>query len=472
MWRAALTAALFLAAGPARAQVIELHGGDSSIFSAAGGGATLYFPNSTADISLGVAAGHLVAGFSDQREWRGWHITIGDHPFGFPIGTTGLGITTRGLTFERRGDRQTLSVFVGTSAWGYYTPFFSSAESKNFGVGLFYRRDLAKGWDFSSLDVIDGKKGTALQEFGYHGNWLRVTGVGGLREGSRFWGAQVDLQRLRFASVSAAHQTYFLNGRGITVDDAGAALLAGPIDFHAAIFASNHVTGESAGAGARAGPFDFRADYFQSRFGHNFTGQVTERIGQRFRLAQYVSNSAGHWGVNYAGGWTRNLISVDVGYQTFFVPLSIGHTPFQQALTVQVSLQLPSGVSIHGETSLTPDGRMRFSTYGSAFVQGPLAGSEQQQRQSLGGKYMIRGIVTDGKSGMPVEGAAIRIGGEIVYTDSSGSFFLRQRRAKTFPVAVSLNDFVTPRAWRVVVAPETATAALESTAQPISIVLE
>jgi len=163
---------------------------------------------------------------------------------------------------------------------------------------------------------------------------------------------------------------------------------------------------------------------------------------------------------------------VAVGYQTFFVPLSIGRTPFQQALTVQVSLQLPSGVSIHGETSLTPDGRMRFSTYGSAFVQGPLAGGEQHQRQSLGGKYMIRGIVTDGKSGLPVEGAAIRIGGEIVYTDSSGSFFLRQRRAKTLLVAVSLNDFVAPGTWRVVAAPDTATAALESTAQPISIVLE
>ena len=267
-------------------------------------------------------------------------------------------------------------------------------------------------------------------------------------------------------------RTYFLNGRGITVDDAGAALLAGPFDFHAAVFASNQVTGESAGAGARAGPFDFRADYYQSHFGNNLTGQVMERIGQRFRLAQYVSNSAGHWGVNYAGGWTGNLISMDVGYQTFFVPLYIGRSPFQQALTVQVSLQLPSGLSIHGATSLTPDGRMRFSTYAGAFVQGPLAGNEKHQRQSLGGKYMIRGIVTEGRSGMPVEGAAIQIGAEIVYTDSGGAFFLRQRRAKTLPLAVSMNDFVAPGAWRVVAAPDTATAALESTAQPISIVLE
>ena len=85
-------------------------------------------------------------------------------------------------------------------------------------------------------------------------------------------------------------------------------------------------------------------------------------------------------------------------------------------------------------------------------------------------RYIIRGTVVD-ESGAPIEGAAIALGAEMVFTDSRGEFLLRTRRPERYTVAVDLGEFLLPGTWEVVRAPDQVTAAPEARATRVHIVL-
>jgi hypothetical protein len=85
-------------------------------------------------------------------------------------------------------------------------------------------------------------------------------------------------------------------------------------------------------------------------------------------------------------------------------------------------------------------------------------------------RLVVRGIVRD-EAGVPIEGAAVDLNGEVVYTNSGGQFFLRTKHPAQYSVKVRLGEFLLPGEWEVVNAPETATAAEESRAVPIAITL-
>jgi hypothetical protein len=75
------------------------------------------------------------------------------------------------------------------------------------------------------------------------------------------------------------------------------------------------------------------------------------------------------------------------------------------------------------------------------------------------------------ETGNPVEGAAVEVGGEVVFTNSAGDFFLRVGRPRRSPVRVLLSEFLLPGQWEVVSAPADAEAAPETRGSGIEIVL-
>jgi hypothetical protein len=81
----------------------------------------------------------------------------------------------------------------------------------------------------------------------------------------------------------------------------------------------------------------------------------------------------------------------------------------------------------------------------------------------------VRGMVRD-ETGNPVEGAAIEIGSEVVFTNSSGQFFHRLGRPGRSAVKVLTAEFLLPGHWEVVSAPTDAVAGAE-TAAGIEIIL-
>jgi hypothetical protein len=71
----------------------------------------------------------------------------------------------------------------------------------------------------------------------------------------------------------------------------------------------------------------------------------------------------------------------------------------------------------------------------------------------------------------PVEGAAVALGTEMVFTDSRGEFLLRTRRPARYPLEVKPDEFLLPGVWEVARAPDEVTAVAEERASWVSIVL-
>ena len=85
-------------------------------------------------------------------------------------------------------------------------------------------------------------------------------------------------------------------------------------------------------------------------------------------------------------------------------------------------------------------------------------------------RYVVRGTVRD-ETGNPVEGAALRLNEEVVYTNSAGEFLLRDKHPERYTIAVVTEEFLLPGRWEVVNAPATIVASDEKHAVGIAIVL-
>src|SRR5690349_16078540 len=86
------------------------------------------------------------------------------------------------------------------------------------------------------------------------------------------------------------------------------------------------------------------------------------------------------------------------------------------------------------------------------------------------GKYLVQGVVTD-ENQEPVEGAALHIGKEIAYSDSTGHFSARFSKHGPHKLAVVPDEFTTNAQYEVVSAPEEASAEADDAASQIKIVV-
>ena len=106
--------------------------------------------------------------------------------------------------------------------------------------------------------------------------------------------------------------------------------------------------------------------------------------------------------------------------------------PFRSALNLTARLQLGKYSTSVG-TYVQPDGSVDYSASGRTFLyMGSFGGMQPQQLGGRMARYVVRGTVRD-ESGNPVEGAAIEIGGEVVFTNSTGQFFHRLGRPGRSP---------------------------------------
>ena len=83
---------------------------------------------------------------------------------------------------------------------------------------------------------------------------------------------------------------------------------------------------------------------------------------------------------------------------------------------------------------------------------------------------VIQGIVLDDQ-GAPVEGAALHIGRQLAYTDSSGHFMLRLSKQASFPFSIAPEEFITNGIYQVVSAPSEVHSESEDNATGIQVVV-
>ena len=193
------------------------------------------------------------------------------------------------------------------------------------------------------------------------------------------------------------------------------------------------------------------------------------RISPRIGVSQQVSLHHGRPTVLFGASLMTPIGDFAADYQIVHQPLQ-PFNPFRSTLNLTARLQLGSYSTSLG-TYVRPDGAVDYSASGSTFLyMGTFGGAQPQQIGGRMARYVVRGSVRD-DLGNPIEGAAIELSGEVVYTNSTGEFFLRTKHPQQYPIKVLLGDFLLPGEWEVVSGPETATAAEEQRATPLNIVL-
>lgn len=434
---------LVFAALPARAQVVvELAGGASTLYESSGALATIHLPNDTLVASAGESYGHFGLSAAESRDLAGWAVTVGNRQFSATAGGAGVGLGVLGVSATRKG----LTLFAGATGPSYASPYFVSASAQHFGAGLNFDHQFSHGLKADGIAVL-GPKRTAVGALAYRWRILSASGAAGILENSRYWNTALDLQPVRWADINAARTTY----QFATVNSSGASLQAGPLNFHASIFRSAQSSGEAYGAGARLGRFEVRADEFKSKYGANLAGMLGEKISRRFTVQEFINENAGHIGFNAGGTYSSNRFTLSISQAVYFMPLYVGRSPFQKSLALTLSFRAPHDSAATLQTNVDPTGHLKWGAFASSYAYGNW---QPQERHAARGGFVISGSVTS-KSGMPVSGAAVSIGGVLVYSDASGAFTARVRRVPA-AVAVSLDDFSAPGTWLVDSAPATA----------------
>ena len=192
------------------------------------------------------------------------------------------------------------------------------------------------------------------------------------------------------------------------------------------------------------------------------------RVSSRLGLSQQVSLHGRRPTVLFGASLLTPIGDFAVDYQVVHQPFQ-PFNPFRSALNLTARLQLGKYSTSVG-TYVQPDGSVDYSASGRTFLyMGSFGGMQPQQLGGRMARYVVRGTVRD-EEGQPVEGAAIGLGSEVVFTNSTGQFFHRVGRPGSIAVTVKLEEFLLPGQWEVARAPADAAAGSE-TAAGVEIIL-
>jgi len=196
----------------------------------------------------------------------------------------------------------------------------------------------------------------------------------------------------------------------------------------------------------------------------NLRWRLTSRLG----LTQQISWRDKRPTILFGANLMTPIGDFAADYQIVHQPFQ-PFNPFRSALNLTARLQLGK-YSTNVGTYVQPDGSVDYSASGRTFLyMGSFGGMQPQQLGGRMARYVVRGTVMD-ENGNPVEGAAIEIGADVVFSNSAGQFFHRLGRPGRSTVKVLTAEFLLPGQWEVVSAPAEAVAGSE-TGRGIEIIL-
>ena len=121
-------------------------------------------------------------------------------------------------------------------------------------------------------------------------------------------------------------------------------------------------------------------------------------------------------------------------------------------------------------SNVAPDGHLRYSFGASTYLYrlSGMGGSGLPQETFSMAKYVVQGTVKD-EHGNAVEGAALHIGKEVAFSDSSGHFQLRASKHGPYALSVAPDEFLSNIVYEVVTAPAQARADSDDAAQELKL---
>lgn len=516
-----------------RAQVFEVDGGSSSLYEAQGGTLTAHGPSFDASIGAGIIGGKLVGGAKLTKVSGRSTYVLGEDYVRFQLPTDifdashyvvamGAGVKTK------LGDTSIFG-FAGATSSDFNSPLFEGVRAEDPAGVLFVSRRIAPGLQASS-HMVFSRQTTAIQSLEWEPvEKLTIAAAGGVGANQPYGAASLDFLRpwidvkaayieaganfhrvavqaplssepdrenvvvtlkpSKYVSISGGRNNFLspldntqTNVRSSVDQVSGSVQILGAA-LSASLFDSAYLgnSNEATAFTASRGFFSLvrtTTSYLESRPTNGtktraFIANLTETLSPRMDVSEFVNRSQGQTSVSFGGSWLSNPISISANYQTYYVPQR-NSSPFEQALIVDLRINLFRGISLHGSTFVAPDGSLKYTADSQAVVahQGSLpAGSNGYTlAQSAIGNNLIRGSVVD-SHGRPVAGAAVMIDKLLVYTNDDGIFIMRERKPHTHAIKVVTSQFLSAGSYTVVSAPASVRSSKENGAPPIEIVV-
>lgn len=512
---------------PVCGQVFQVGAGTSSLYRAHGGSLGFQSPGYDGWVGVGSLEGFKFGAFLRRRA-RGTTFSFGDDmiPFRLPtdIFDNSHYFPGRGVGVARVRERLSFFGFAGVTSVGFGTPFFRAARAEK-SVGLFFldskvtptlrafsrtvfsdRQTSINGVEWQPraglrtaiAGGLGANEGYFASSLTAERDWVSVKGSY-IAMGNRFrrivlltpLSSEIDRENILvtlrpkpFLTLSAGRHNYLQpvsQGRPAirgTTNQYLASLTARRFTVSGALFDSHAQGSGSRGTSLSvgrdfAGRLQLNANFLRSRAAQGpptITRLITLRevLSTRLSLLQLVTHSNGRTSVSFGGNFISNRASIGVEYQTLYVPFPAGNQ-FKQALVLNIRLQPFSDLRLNVGTFIAPDGTVKYTASGGRFFYREVSGGTGPAAMTLH-KYVVRGRVTDERNN-PLRGAALRVDGEVAFTDSQGEFFARKRKAGAYRLEVLVDQFLIPGRFEVVSAPPVVTAAPDATAPQITIIV-
>lgn len=180
------------------------------------------------------------------------------------------------------------------------------------------------------------------------------------------------------------------------------------------------------------------------------------RLDSRLSVRQNFSRVNG--ANSYSGGatWLSNRVSFSVDNQLYVSPLaaSFGGKSIFQAWTFDVRLRTPHHTTVNESTFVDATGKMMWGGYLSGLRYERVGSSSTAEESASFAKYIVYGKVVN-EEGKGVWGVAVQVGGEMVYSDSNGEFFMHVRNSKPLSLTVVPASSMQTSWWKLHNAPAT-----------------
>jgi hypothetical protein len=526
--RALLVLAILLA-GRANAQVFRVQGGTSTMLNAEGGSVEFKAPKYDGSVNLGYFEGHLRFGAENRYQFHDFTLLTGDEtvPFILPTDVFDAShyFSMRGAGVTHRNSTREYYAFGGMTSTWLGTGLFNAATSDNPAGILFYERKINNHFKFFSRNIVSLQQ-TFLQGLEYRPNrTMRAALTGGIGSNQKYFAASFDAETqklifktsyvltgnsfqrislatplssevnkgnvqvlykpLEFVSVTAGHQNILepltLGGvvKQATVNQLSADFHVEKFYFGGGQFSSSssgiHAQGTNLYAGRRFGRLlEVNENWFQSKSEGQpnttiLSGTIRENFSSRLSLLQLISRTNGQTTFAFGGDFTSNRLMLQADYQNVYLPFRPDH-PFEQALALNAAVRILGPMQITAASNVDPTGHLRY-TFGMSTYVYRISGMTSTHSESFSiAKFLVQGVVKDDQ-GNPVEGAALRIGKEVVYSDSTGAFLARMGKHGPFPLSVVPEEFLTNGLYEAVSAPSSVRAETEDAAANLEIVI-
>ena len=517
------------AASPLYPQFVKIEAGASDLLPSAGGTISLESSHYNSYISAGTIDGAFSLGAYLKTNINSHIVTVGDQPIIFDLPTDIFGanhdFVTRGIGITAREGKASIFVFGGATATARGLQFFQTARADSPAGALFLDAPLSEKLHFYSKNVMS-RQLTSIQALDWRARkWLQAGWSGGIGSNQPYFAATADVENnwlsLKTAYISAGdrfrrltepsvftsevdrenvlavikprpemlvtvgHQNYLQ----VQSPDSNAPFLRAAVNqiqsafdvaqfrFGAGLFqSSSQMRNNSAGAFSASrritNNLDVGLNYFRTLSGtkpstSNISMSIHETISPRLSLLQVVNYSQGRVNVLYGGSYLSNRFTLSVDYQTLYLPF--GTNPFSEAINVGFRIRFGS-LQMNAQTFRSAGGRLRYTASADSLMTPNLRPVATQESAFTHLRYVARGHVRD-DMGNPVEGAAIRVGDQVLLTNADGEFFIRQRKAATLPLEIVFGEFLNAAGFRVVSAPAAVVASLDGTGSEAKIIL-